>query len=321
MNDLISDLCNDSSRNIQAVHSDDLLTYRKEYEEVMNEVDRLCLINDPSSTPFQSRYKARDLLTPLVRKLEAQSVIAKVDKEIDRKVARDLQSKVASIRVKLGSIAYDCEEPHSEDGLNENNELDLSIFHDDDIDEDRYIDKDSDNSNNINSELVGLNVVSRDLLYKDFMPGLTIHPFKYLSVRDITSFDIAREIYLRAIKYIDLAKKYYVLDGFVSDHVSLLMSQSKLYLYLSIFESDRKRKLAMYNKRIELLAPLLTQLNKSVYEAFHKQISYELDSNTDNPIDKSQLFTEEFNICTSMIELLPSKIDRMVRYGETGLSL
>lgn len=66
------------------------------------------------------------------------------------------------------------------------------------------------------------------------------------------------------------------LAGFVTDHTTLLQEHSKLYHYLSEFEADTKRKLAMQSRRFDLLNPLLGALNRSSYEVLHKQVSYEL---------------------------------------------
>jgi hypothetical protein len=59
----------------------------------------------------------------------------------------------------------------------------------------------------------------------------------------------------------------------VTDHVTLLMNHSKLYHYLSPFETDFKRKIAMETRRIDMLEPLLLQLNKAAYEGLHKSVS------------------------------------------------
>jgi hypothetical protein len=97
-----------------------------------------------------------------------------------------------------------------------------------------------------------------------------------LNVREISSFDSARSVFLRAVARVEAAKKYYVLDGYVTDHVTLLQEHSKLYHHLALFESDPKRKLAMETRRLEMLAPVLKSLNKISFEVLHKQVSYEL---------------------------------------------
>jgi KIF-1 binding protein C terminal len=63
------------------------------------------------------------------------------------------------------------------------------------------------------------------------------------------------------------------LTGFVTDHINLLQDHSKLYHYLAVFEEDSKRKIAMESRRVQLLLPLLTSLNRSAFDNLHKQVS------------------------------------------------
>lgn len=51
-----------------------------------------------------------------------------------------------------------------------------------------------------------------------------------------------------------------------------MQEHSKLYHYLSVFELDSKRKLAMQARRFDLLSPLLKALNKSSFDVLHKQV-------------------------------------------------
>jgi len=54
-----------------------------------------------------------------------------------------------------------------------------------------------------------------------------------------------------------------------------LQDQSKLYHYLSSYEDDIKRNLALQNRRIDILKPLLSSLSTTAFGHFHKEISYE----------------------------------------------
>jgi hypothetical protein len=56
----------------------------------------------------------------------------------------------------------------------------------------------------------------------------------------------------------------------------LLQCYSKLYHYLSIYESDNKRLLAMKTRRIDLLETIIYTIKKSAFEALHKELSYEI---------------------------------------------
>lgn len=60
----------------------------------------------------------------------------------------------------------------------------------------------------------------------------------------------------------------------------MTQEHSKLYNYLSIFESESKRKLAMQNRRFDLLSPFLDMLSRTSYEGLHKQVC----ANRDMPI-------------------------------------
>jgi hypothetical protein len=110
-------------------------------------------------------------------------------------------------------------------------------------------------------------------LFVSFFEGLPIKPLSFMSVIDINGFDDARIVFLRASSRLEQSKKYYVLDGFVTDHVTLLQENSKLYHSLSSFEKDFKRKTAMEARRIDLLDPIIKALNKISYEVLHKQVA------------------------------------------------
>jgi len=94
-------------------------------------------------------------------------------------------------------------------------------------------------------------------------------------IHNICNYDNARLVFLRAQARLELAKKYYVLDGYVTDHVNLLIQHSQLFLSLAHIDTDVKRKLAMQLRRGDLLFPLLQSLSRSSYEELHKQLSYE----------------------------------------------
>lgn len=110
----------------------------------------------------------------------------------------------------------------------------------------------------------------------ELFEGIVVEQRPYLCLFDINSFDEARCVFLRANKHLDAAKKHFVLDGYVTDHVQILQAQSRLYHYLAQFEGDQKRRLAMEGRRQSMLSPLIEQLNRISYEGLHKEVSYEL---------------------------------------------
>jgi hypothetical protein len=75
------------------------------------QVDALCEKQDPESTPYASKYKAREMLDKLIQKLSAAQTIASLEKK--KQVAQDMESRVAACEVKVGTISYECDEPHN----------------------------------------------------------------------------------------------------------------------------------------------------------------------------------------------------------------
>jgi hypothetical protein len=67
--------------------------------------------------------------------------------------------------------------------------------------------------------------------------------------KPIVNFDAARTVFKRAMQQLEHAKEYFVLDGYVSDHVAIVTDQSALYRQLAIFEQDGDRKVKMHRRR------------------------------------------------------------------------
>lgn len=108
----------------------------------------------------------------------------------------------------------------------------------------------------------------------EFFKGLPVAATSTLltTAEEINDFAKARVVFLRAASRVEAAKTYFVLDGFVTDHVTLLQMHSQLFHHLAAFESDRKRRLAMETRRWDLLSPLILSLNRSSFETLHKQV-------------------------------------------------
>ena len=66
---------------------------------------------DPEETPYDSKYKARDLLEKVLNQMEANKTIATL--EAKRDIVATLNRRIATVRVRLASIAWECEEPHN----------------------------------------------------------------------------------------------------------------------------------------------------------------------------------------------------------------
>eukprot|EP00201_Polytomella_parva_P023168 CAMPEP_0175042616 /NCGR_PEP_ID=MMETSP0052_2-20121109/2680_1 /TAXON_ID=51329 ORGANISM="Polytomella parva, Strain SAG 63-3" /NCGR_SAMPLE_ID=MMETSP0052_2 /ASSEMBLY_ACC=CAM_ASM_000194 /LENGTH=312 /DNA_ID=CAMNT_0016305483 /DNA_START=219 /DNA_END=1157 /DNA_ORIENTATION=+ len=72
------------------------------------------------------------------------------------------------------------------------------------------------------------------------------------------------------------ALEYYCLDGWVTEHVNILMEMSNLYRSLAGFEPDSARRAAMNLQRIKLLAPLSGDLSPDHYLGLIRSIDLEV---------------------------------------------
>eukprot|EP01138_Halocafeteria_seosinensis_P001162 gb/GECG01001188.1/.p1 GENE.gb/GECG01001188.1/~~gb/GECG01001188.1/.p1 ORF type:complete len:886 (+),score=109.53 gb/GECG01001188.1/:1-2658(+) len=102
---------------------------------------------------------------------------------------------------------------------------------------------------------------------------------------NIRDFPSARDVFKAASKHIYEALEFFVLDGFVTDHVGLLSDLSKLYKYIALWEEDPKREQVMHSRRIQILGPLLDILNPSIYMDIHKQVALEMGRTAQECLD------------------------------------
>ena len=92
----------------------------------------------------------------------------------------------------------------------------------------------------------------------------------------ILDYDQARPIFLFTMEKINLAKSFYILDGFVTDHVELVQDTSQLYAKLVFFEANIDRKCKMHKRRIDLLSSLCQEISEEYYLYIIRQLLFEL---------------------------------------------
>lgn len=94
----------------------------------------------------------------------------------------------------------------------------------------------------------------------------------------IVNFEQALPAFKSARRGYEAGLKYYILDGFVSDHIGNLQNLSNLYSVLSFFERSVERIIAMHERRTQLYERnnLIGELNPRFYNGELKQISFEL---------------------------------------------
>jgi hypothetical protein len=94
-------------------------------------------------------------------------------------------------------------------------------------------------------------------------------------IEDVKTFEQARDLFRRSRAEYTKALEYYVLDGFVTDHITVQQEISKLYHSLACFETSMKRIAAMEKRRIQLLQPIGDDINNEHYVLKTKEIWYE----------------------------------------------
>jgi KIF-1 binding protein C terminal len=95
----------------------------REFAETLASADALVDVIDDEKTPYASKYKARDLLDVLIRKLEATQTVAMLD-PARKSTVQEMGNKLACARVRVGTISWECDEPH-----NAQSELELALSH------------------------------------------------------------------------------------------------------------------------------------------------------------------------------------------------
>ena len=91
------------------------------------------------------------------------------------------------------------------------------------------------------------------------------------AIRDMAS---ARPVFQEAFSAMERARRTLVLDGFATSHTSLCRDTAELYKNVATFETDMKRKQAMFHRSVGYLAPILGLLNPSVYTVEHKEVAF-----------------------------------------------
>ena len=84
----------------------------EEFYDSLEEADKLCEVIDPEDTPFKSKYEAREILDKLANKFEATKTILNLEGKFDI-ISKEIEWRYCSVRVRIGNISYDVEEPHN----------------------------------------------------------------------------------------------------------------------------------------------------------------------------------------------------------------
>lgn len=89
-------------------------------------------------------------------------------------------------------------------------------------------------------------------------------------------FQEAREIFLVGQNYVQEAKEFFQVDGYVTDHIEIVQDHSALFKVLAFFEEDYERRCKMHKRRIDMLEPIYADLNPQYYLLISRQLQFEL---------------------------------------------
>ncbi|KAJ3039838.1 hypothetical protein HDV00_011747 [Rhizophlyctis rosea] len=136
----------------------------------------------------------------------------------------------------------------------------------------RYVDNDEEEditapTDDLSSHLAAMNLFDE----LELTPTRPTIPPNYA-----TSSDEAKRLFLEGLTCLEKAKRFFVIDGFVTDHIQIVQAISQLYKCLAAFEKDPIRRSKLTKRRAELLTPLLNELNPHHFMDSVQSITYEL---------------------------------------------
>ena len=122
-----------------------------------------------------------------------------------------------------------------------------------------------------------------------------------------TTFVAARSLFKLSLEWFTRASWFYILDGYVSDHIPIQQDISLLYKLLAIFDIDLSRQCKMHKRRIDLLTPIYKQLSVASYQEFYQQLTDEIATTYSEMMELKQY------ILTLKIRLLGKKFPEKKR--------
>lgn len=98
---------------------------------------------------------------------------------------------------------------------------------------------------------------------------------KYNPPNDLES---AKNMFRLAMAHFNKAFEYFVIDGYVTEHVEMKKDVSNLYKTLCFFEDNRGRIVAMLERRLECIEGFIKELNKQAYCTLWQKLMNEVAS-------------------------------------------
>ena len=84
-------------------------------------------------------------------------------------------------------------------------------------------------------------------------------------IKNVNSMDDAKTLFKLANTQCKKALEYYILDGYVTEHVNIRQVMCAIYKALSRLEMNVDRRILMHERRVEMIEHLKGQLNPNAY--------------------------------------------------------
>lgn len=107
--------------------------------------------------------------------------------------------------------------------------------------------------------------------------------------------------------------EYFVIDGYVTEYITLNREISSIYKHLAYFDSDISRQLSMLNRRVAILEPIIKSINEKVYVMQWQEIILELSE------IYSEMFDKNIDIAYSNKKVKQNLINEANLSGEKSL--
>lgn len=92
----------------------------------------------------------------------------------------------------------------------------------------------------------------------------------------VLTFEDAKDVFLTAQNYLNLAKEYYSLENEASQHARIVQDHATLFKRLAFFEEDPPTQAKLHKRRADQLEGILAQLNPSYYMNIVRELLFEL---------------------------------------------
>lgn len=127
----------------------------------------------------------------------------------------------------------------------------------------------------------GLAIGTDGPLYDDMHTKFILFPtlnVKFPEIKDIKDLADAKTFFRLANTQFKKSLSTYLLDGYVTENCQLKKLQATLYKHLIMIDPSKARVLSMYQRRVDLLEPLVSEVNPNSFENIWTEMAIDLNA-------------------------------------------